>query len=338
METEKRPIVLSGIQPTGILNIGTYLGALKNWVELQETHDCIFLIVDLHSLTIEQHPASLRKRCLDFVAQYIACGIDPEKSTVAIQSHVPQHAELGWVLNTMTYMGELNRMTQFKDKSKKHEANINVGLFSYPSLMAADILLYQTDLVPVGADQKQHLELCRNLAQRFNNRYSPTFKVPEPFIPKQGARIMSLQEPENKMSKSDENENASVNLMDSPDVIRRKLKRAVTDSGKEIRYDESRPGLANLLTIYSVLSGHSMGEVEAHFEGKMYSALKEELGELMVESLKPVQQRYAEISGDKSYLEQTLARGAQNCQHRARKTLSKVYKKVGLVQPARPKQ
>ncbi len=337
METEKRPIVLSGIQPTGILNIGTYLGALKNWVELQETHDCIFLIVDLHSLTIEQHPASLRKRCLDFVAQYIACGIAPDKSTIAIQSHIPQHAELGWVLNTMTYMGELNRMTQFKDKSKKHEANINVGLFSYPSLMAADILLYQTDLVPVGADQKQHLELCRNLAQRFNNRYSPTFKVPEPFIPKQGARIMSLQEPENKMSKSDENENASVNLMDPPDVIRRKLKRAVTDSGKEIRYDESRPGLANLLTIYSVLSGTSVEAVEQHFEGKMYSALKEELGELMVESLKPVQDRYAEISSDKKYLEETLAKGAQNCQYRARKTLSKVYKKVGLVQPARPK-
>ena len=337
METEKRPIVLSGIQPTGILNIGTYLGALKNWVELQQTHDCIFLIVDLHSLTVDQVPASLRKRCLDFVAQYIACGIDPEQSTIAIQSHIPQHAELGWVLNTMTYMGELNRMTQFKDKSKQHEANINVGLFSYPSLMAADILLYQTDLVPVGADQKQHLELCRNIAQRFNNRFSPTFKVPEPFIPKQGARIMSLQEPENKMSKSDSNENASVNLMDSPDVIRRKLKRAVTDSGKDIRYDESRPGLANLLTIYSVLSGDSIAQVEAHFEGKMYSALKEELGELMVESLRPVQERYAQISGDKKYLEETLARGAQNCQHRARKTLSKVYKKVGLVPPARIK-
>lgn len=336
MEQEKRPIVLSGIQPTGILNIGTYLGAMKNWVELQAQYDCIFLIVDLHSLTVDQVPSELRKRCLDFVAQYIACGIDPATSTIAIQSHVPQHAELGWVLNTMTYMGELNRMTQFKDKSKQHEANINAGLFSYPVLMAADILLYQADLVPVGADQKQHLELCRNLAQRFNNRFSPTFKVPDPFIPKQGARIMSLQEPEKKMSKSDDNPNATVNLMDPPEVILKKVRRAVTDSGTEIRYDETRSGLANLLTIYSVLSGDSMAQVESHFEGKMYSALKQELGELLVESLRPVQERYTQIIGDKSYLEETLAQGAQNCQHRARKTLSKVYKKMGLVPPRRP--
>ncbi len=335
MEADKRPVVLSGIQPTGSLNIGTYLGALKNWVALQDEYDSIFLIVDLHALTVSQTPADLRRRCLDYVAQYVACGIDTEKSTIAIQSHIPQHAELGWVLNTMTYMGELNRMTQFKDKSKKHEANLNAGLFSYPVLMAADILLYQANLVPVGNDQKQHLELTRDLAQRFNQRYSDTFVVPEGFIPKVGARIMSLQEPTSKMSKSDENPNAMLGLLDAPDVIRKKLKRAVTDSGSEIRYDETRPGLANLLTIYSVLADQDMPTVEAHFEGKMYSVLKEELGELAVENLRPIRERYEEIMGDKTYLEGILAKGAESAQKRARKTLSKVYRKVGLV--ARPR-
>ena len=237
--SDKKPVLLSGIQPSGHLCIGNYLGALKNWEALQESHDSIFLVVDMHALTIKQNPAELRQRCLSYVAQYIACGIDPEKSTIVIQSHVPQHVELMWVLNTLTYMGELNRMTQFKDKSKKHAANINSGLFTYPVLMAADILIYQADLVPVGADQKQHLELARDLAGRFNTQYSDTFVVPEPYIPKAGARIMSLQDPEKKMSKSDENLNNLIAILDSPDVIKKKIKRAVTDSGTEVKVDKS---------------------------------------------------------------------------------------------------
>lgn len=337
MSEENKPVVLSGIQPSGSLGLGNYLGALKNWVSMQDDHDCIYLIVDLHALTVDQVPAELRKRCLSYVAQYIACGIDPAKSTIAIQSHVPQHAELAWVLNTFTYMGELNRMTQFKEKSSKHQANINAGLFTYPILMAADILLYQADAVPVGEDQRQHLELARDVAARFNNKYSPTFVVPEAFIPKVGARIMSLQDPDKKMSKSDENPNNFISLLDSPDVIRKKIMRAVTDSGTEIIYDPQRAGLANLLSIHSVLSGQSMQEIEAHYQGKMYSDLKRELGEMVVESLKPVQQRYTDIMNDKAYLESVLLDGAMGAQRRARKTLSKVYKKVGLVPPPRPK-
>jgi len=334
---EKKPVVLSGIQPSGSLGLGNYLGALKNWVSMQDEYDCIYLIVDLHALTIEQVPAELRKRCLSYVAQYIACGIDPKKSTIAIQSHVPQHAELAWVLNTFTYMGELNRMTQFKDKSAKHQANINTGLFTYPVLMAADILLYQADAVPVGEDQRQHLELTRDVASRFNNKFSPTFVVPEAFIPKVGARIMSLQAPDKKMSKSDENPNNYISLLDSPDVIRKKIMRAVTDSGTEIVYDPERAGLANLMTIHSVLSGQSMEEIQSHYQGKMYSDLKKDLGEMIVESLKPFQERYNEVMGDKAYLESVLLEGAQSAQYRARKTLSKVYKKVGLVPLPRPK-
>ena len=332
MSDTKKPIVLSGIQPSGNLNIGNYIGAMQNWVALQDEYECIFLIVDLHAITVSQVPADLRKRCLSFLALYIACGIDPEKSTIAIQSHVPQHAELAWVLNTFTYMGELNRMTQFKDKSKQHEANINVALFDYPVLMAADILLYQADLVPVGADQKQHLELTRDLADRFNNKYSPTFRVPDPFIPKIGARVMSLQEPEKKMSKSDENENNFVSILEPIDSMRRKFKRAVTDSGSEIRYDESRPGLANLLSIYAAFSGQAMPEIEAHFEGKMYSALKTELADLVISKMEPIQNRHKELMGDKGELERILKLGAEDAQRRARRTLSKVYKKIGLVQ------
>lgn len=332
MSDTKKPIVLSGIQPSGNLNIGNYIGAMQNWVALQDEYECIFLIVDLHAITVSQVPADLRKRCLSFLALYIACGIDPEKSTIAIQSHVPQHAELAWVLNTFTYMGELNRMTQFKDKSKQHEANINVALFDYPVLMAADILLYQADLVPVGADQKQHLELTRDLADRFNNKYSPTFRVPDPFIPKIGARVMSLQEPEKKMSKSDENENNFVSILEPIDSMRRKFKRAVTDSGSEIRYDESRPGLANLLSIYAAFSGQAMPEIEAHFEGKMYSALKNELADLVISKMEPIQARHKELMGDKGELERILKLGAEDAQRRARRTLSKVYKKIGLVQ------
>jgi tryptophanyl-tRNA synthetase len=269
------------------------------------------------------------------VAQYIACGIDPEKSTIVIQSHVSQHAELMWILSTLTYMGELNRMTQFKDKSKKHAANINAGLFTYPILMASDILLYQADLVPVGADQKQHLELARDLAIRFNSTYSDTFVVPEPCIPKSGARIMSLQEPEKKMSKSDENLNNLIAILDSADIVKKKIKRAVTDSGSEVRMDKARPGISNLVQLYSLIADISIKDVEAQFAGKMYSDFKADLGNVIAEFLEPIQKKYNEISKDKDYLESVLAKGAENAFYRGRKTLSKVYRKVGFIQPTR---
>ena len=329
-----KPIILSGIQPSGQLCIANYLGAIKNWVELQDQYECIFLVVDMHALTVQQVPSELRKRCLSFVAQYLACGLDPDKAIIAIQSHVPQHAELAWVLNTLTYIGELNRMTQFKEKSRNSE-NINIGLFDYPVLMAADILLYQSHSVPVGADQKQHLELTRDLAQRFNQRYSETFAIPEPYIPKIGARVMSLQDPTKKMSKSDENADNYVALLDPADVIRKKIKRAVTDSGREIRYDELRPGLANLMSMYSALSGQTIKDVEVAFEGKLYGQLKSELADLMVAALEPVRAKYEDIMSDKNYLGDLLARGAEQCRRKAQKTLAKVYRKVGFVPPAR---
>ena len=335
MADTHKPILLSGIQPSGHLCIGNYLGALKNWVNLQESHDSIFLVVDMHALTVRQNPAELRQRCLSYVAQYIACGIDPEKSTIVIQSHVPQHAELMWILSTLTYMGELNRMTQFKDKSKKHAANINAGLFTYPILMASDILLYQADLVPVGADQKQHLELARDLAIRFNSTYSDTFVVPEPCIPKTGARIMSLQEPEKKMSKSDDNLNNLIAILDSADIVKRKIKRAVTDSGSEVKMDKSRPGISNLVQLYSLITDLSVKEVESQYSGKMYSDFKTDLGNVIAEFLEPIQKKYNEISKDKAYLESVLEKGAENAFYRGRKTLSKVYRKVGFIQPAR---
>ena len=335
MADTHKPILLSGIQPSGHLCIGNYLGALKNWVNLQESHDSIFLVVDMHALTVRQNPAELRQRCLSYVAQYIACGIDPEKSTIVIQSHVPQHAELMWILSTLTYMGELHRMTQFKDKSKKHAANINAGLFTYPILMASDILLYQADLVPVGADQKQHLELARDLAIRFNSTYSDTFVVPEPCIPKAGARIMSLQEPEKKMSKSDDNLNNLIAILDSADIVKRKIKRAVTDSGSEVRMDKSRPGISNLVQLYSLITDLSVKEVESQYSGKMYSDFKTDLGNVIAEFLEPIQKKYNEISKDKDYLESVLSKGAENAFYRGRKTLSKVYRKVGFIQPAR---
>lgn len=324
--------ILSGIQPTGHLCIGNYVGALKNWVDLQKQYNSIFLVVDLHAITVRQVPKDLRKQCMSFLAQYIACGIDPKSSTMVMQSHVPQHAELAWVLNTLTAMGELNRMTQFKDKSKRHADNINVGLFTYPVLMAADILLYQADVVPVGADQKQHLELARDLAQRFNSRYSPTFIVPEPFIPKAGARVMSLQDPLKKMSKSDDNLNNLIALLDPPDVVRKKIKRAVTDSGSEIKYDvEAKPGLANLMSLYSAISGKDIPTIENDFAGKQYSVLKEELAELTIETLAPIQASYDKIIQDKGYLESILSEGAGSATYLARKTLSKVYRKIGFV-------
>ena len=327
----RRRVILSGIQPSGELCIGNHIGAMRNWVSLQQTHDCIFLVVDLHALTVPQPPAELRKRCLSFAAQYVAAGIDPALVSIAIQSHIPQHAELSWVLTTLTGMGELGRMTQFKDKSARQE-HVGTGLFTYPVLMAADILLYQTDLVPVGADQIQHLELTRNLAERFNHQFSPTFVVPEAYVPKVGARVMSLQDPTRKMSKSDDNPLSYVALLDPPALIRKKVKRAVTDSGTEISYDPvEKAGIANLLNIFSAYSGESIEALVAHFEGKQYGHLKGELAELLVEELAPLQARYAELMADKGALEGILADGAEACQHRAARTLTKVHKKVGLV-------
>tara|TARA_B100001250_G_scaffold196683_1_gene168955 strand:+ start:1321 stop:2319 length:999 start_codon:yes stop_codon:yes gene_type:complete len=328
---DKKPIILSGIQPSGNLCIANYMGAIKNWVSFQDDYDSIFLIVDLHSLSVKQKPAELRQRCLSFAAQYIACGIDPEKSTIAIQSHISQHVELAWVLSSLTYMGELNRMTQFKDKSKKNDQNINAALFTYPVLMASDILLYQADLVPVGQDQKQHLELTRDIATRFNNQYSDTFVLPEPYIPDFGARIMSLQNPENKMSKSDENLNNIISLLDEPSVIRKKIKRAVTDSGSDIIFDEKRVGLANLLTIYSIASGDSISKIENNYKGKMYSDFKNDLGDIVVNFLDPIQKEYKLLMNDKKYIQDILKCGAEKASFKAYKTLDKVYRKIGLL-------
>ena len=324
--------ILSGSAPSGNLCIGNYLGALKNWVALQDEYDCIYLIVDLHAITTQQKPFELRKQSLSFLAQYIACGIDPEKSIITIQSQVHQHAELSWVLGTMTYMGELNRMIQFKEKSKRYVENINAGLYTYPVLMASDILLYQADLVPVGADQKQHLELTRNLAQRFNSRYSDTFTIPEPFIPKVGSRIMSLQDPKKKMSKSDTDLNNIIALLDDSDIIRKKLKRAVTDSGKQILFDpEKRPGVANLMNLYSGLSGLDLSAIESHFEGKMCPERKTELSGVTIDTLTPIQNEYEKSMADRSYLNSILVNGREKAAKIAVKTCRKVYKKIGLL-------
>lgn len=330
-KTEVKPIILSGIQPSGELNIGHYLGALKSWVQLQHEYDCLFALVDMHAVTVRQNPADLRKRCYDLVALYVACGIDPEESTIFIQSHVPAHAELAWILNCYTYMGELNRMTQFKDKSQKHHTNINAGLFNYPVLMAADILLYQADLVPVGADQKQHLELTRDIAVRFNEAYGETFKVPEAYIPPTGARIMSLQDPTSKMSKSDPNPKSYISLLDPLDEARNKIKRAVTDSETTVVYDEDRPGIANLIRIHNGITGESFESIENRYAGKGYADFKSDLAEIVVEFLKPIQGRFKEIREDKRILEGILERGAEEALKRSRKTLSKVYRKIGFV-------
>ncbi|NLH59661.1 MAG: tryptophan--tRNA ligase [Clostridiales bacterium] len=320
------------MQPTGVLTLGNYLGALKNWSQLQDQYDSIYSIVDLHSLTVRRQPKDVRADSVSLLAQYIACGIDPEKNTLFIQSHVSAHAELCWILSCYTYMGELNRMTQFKEKAGSHQDNVNAGLFTYPVLMAADILLYQADLVPVGGDQKQHLEITRDIAIRFNSVYGPVFTVPEPYIPKVGARIMSLQEPESKMSKSDENQNAYITLLDSPDTIIRKFKRAVTDSEALVRYDiENKPGISNLISIYSCVTGKTYDQVEAEFEGKGYGDFKLAVGEAVAEALKPVQARYNELMSDKAQLEAILKKGADSAEYLAMKTLRKVYKKLGLV-------
>ena len=322
---------MSGIQPSGILTIGNYLGAIRNFKQLQDDYNCVFMLADLHTLTVKQDPALFRKNTYELIALYLACGLNPENSILFLQSHVPAHAELAWILNTITYPGELNRMTQFKDKSRSHADNVNMGLMDYPVLMAADVLLYNADLVPVGADQKQHLELTRDLAIRFNNRYSETFKIPEPYIAKVGAKVMSLQEPIKKMSKSDENVNAFISMNDDKDTIIRKFKRAVTDSGSEIRFAEDKPGISNLLTIYSLFSGKTIAESESEFEGKGYGDFKIKVGEAVADALMPIISEKNRILSDKSYLNKVLSDGAEKASRMAYRTLNKVYKKVGLV-------
>lgn len=327
----EKKIVFSGVQPSGALTIGNYLGAIKNWVELQKDYDCNYCIVDLHAITVPQVPKVLRENTLDVLALYLACGIDPEKSTIFIQSHVPAHSELTWVLNTISYMGQLGRMTQYKEKSKRSEENLNAALFTYPVLMAADILLYEADLVPVGEDQKQHLELARDLAERFNNKYSDTFKVPDPFISKEGARIMSLQNPDAKMSKSDNDENGYILILDDEAAIRRKIKRAVTDSLGKIAYNDEQSGLKNLLTIYSVFSNEEIPDIVKKYQGEGYGKFKADLAEVVIEGLRPIQNRYNEIRNDKDYLEQVYREGAEKAEKKAKKILRKVYKKVGFI-------
>ncbi len=325
-------VMYSAVQPSGNLTIGNYVGAISNWVRLQSEYDCYFAIANMHSITVRQEPAELRRRTLEVAALYLACGIDPEKCTLYVQSQVPQHAELAWVLNTVTYVGEMQRMTQFKDKSQKHADNINMGLMDYPVLMAADILLYQTDLVPVGLDQKQHVEIARDVAIRFNNRYGETFRVPEALLGKTGAKIMSLQEPDKKMSKSDENANASIYLADDKDTIIRKFKRAVTDSESEVRFAAEKKGVSNLISIYSIFTKKSVEEVEREFAGKGYGDFKLAVGEAVADALAPVQAEQKRLLADKAYLNGVLASGAERAFKTARRTLGKVYRKVGFYQ------
>lgn len=327
----EKKVVFSGVQPSGALTIGNYIGAIKNFATLQDEYDCFYCIVDLHAITVPQVPKDLRKRSLDVLALYMACGIDPDKSTLFMQSHVPAHAELSWVLNTITYMGQLNRMTQYKEKARRSEENLNAGLFTYPVLMAADILLYQADFVPVGDDQKQHIELARDIAERFNNRYSETFKVPEGLYNEFGARIMSLQNPESKMSKSDDDENAFILLLDDKDTIRRKVKRAVTDSEGIVAYRDEQPGLKNLLNIYSLFSNENVEAIVNRYEGIGYGKFKDDLAEVIIEGLAPIQDKYNYLMSNKGYLEETYQKGADKAEYHAMKTLRKVYKKVGFI-------
>ncbi len=325
-----KKVLFSGMQATGSLTLGNYLGALRNWVKLSDEYECFYSVVDLHSITVRQDPATLRKRARSLLILYIAAGLDPEKNCIYYQSHVSAHAELAWILDCYTYVGELNRMTQFKDKSAKHQDNINAGLFTYPVLMAADILLYQADVVPVGQDQSQHLELARTIAERFNNLYGDVFTIPEIYLGKQGAKIMSLQDPTKKMSKSDENPNASVYLQDDPDTIMRKFKRAVTDSGSEIRYREEQPGIRNLIDIYSACTGKTPQEVEKEFDGRGYGEFKMAVGEAVVDILKPLQEEAARLEKDKTYVDKIIKDNAEKAGYYANKTLRKVKKKVGF--------
>ncbi len=327
---DEKKILFSGMQATGNLTLGNYLGALKNWVSLNEDYECYYCVVDEHSITVRQNPAELRQRARALLTIYIAAGLDPEKNCIYYQSHVSGHAELAWILNCYTYMGELQRMTQFKDKSAKHADNINAGLFTYPVLMAADILLFQADVVPVGIDQMQHLELTRDIAQRFNGIYGDVFKIPEAYLGKVGAKIMSLQDPTKKMSKSDENLNASIYLMDDPDTIIRKFKRAVTDSDNEIRYAAEKPGISNLIDIYRATTGKSVEEVEKEFAGKGYGDFKLAVGESVVDVLKPLQDRVAELSKDKAYIDSIIKNNGERANYVATKTLRKVQKKIGF--------
>ncbi len=328
--TEKKPIIFSGIQPSGTLTLGNYIGALRNFSLLQNDYDCIYCIVDLHAITVRQTPADLRRRCMELAAIYIASGLDPKKNLIYCQSHVSGHAELGWILDCFTYMGELQRMTQFKAKSAAHADNINAGLFTYPVLMAADILLYQTNLVPVGVDQKQHLELCRDIAQRFNAIYGDVFTIPEGYIPKVGSKIMSLQEPTKKMSKSDPEE-TYIALLDDPDTIRRKIKRAVTDSDGEIRYDpENKPGVSNLLSIMSALGAGEIDAIAQEMAGQGYGALKTRTADCVIAALEPLQREYKRLIADKAYLQGVLDENAKTANYLATKTLRKVQKKIGL--------
>ncbi|WP_428313144.1 tryptophan--tRNA ligase [Hydrocarboniphaga sp.] len=332
MTDTARPIVLSGIQPSGRLTLGNYLGAIKNWLPLSERYDCYYMLVDLHAITVRQDPAQLRERSYEFLALYIACGLDPQRNVLFAQSHVPAHARLGWILNCYTQMGELNRMTQFKDKSAKHVDNINAGLYSYPVLMAADILLYQASQVPVGDDQKQHLELTRDVAQRFNNLYGKVFTVPEPMIPPVGARIMSLKEPTKKMSKSDEAETNAIYLLDPPDTIVRKLKKAEMDSGNEIRFDiAGKPGVSNLMSILSATSGESFDAIAERYNGQGYGKFKQAVADAVVECLAPVQAKYRELRADEEGLRKVLRSGADRASAKADATLKKVHDVLGFI-------
>ena len=331
MENEKKKVALSLIQPSGTITLGNYLGALRNWVTMQEEFNCIFALADLHTITVRQEPAKMRKNILEAYASILACGIDIEKSLFFIQSHVHTHAELAWLLNCYTQFGELSRMTQFKDKSAKHADNINAGLFTYPSLMAADILLYRADCVPVGADQMQHLELTRDIANRFNGLYGNVFKVPEAYIPKAGARVMSLQDPTRKMSKSDENVNGCVHLLDTPEVIMKKFKRAVTDSEACVRYAEGKDGINNLMDIYGAVTGLSHEQIEKDFEGKGYGDFKTAVGEAVVEALRPIKVEYEKLIADKAYLEECYRKSDEIALKISSRTLEKAKKKIGLI-------
>jgi len=331
-ENNEKKIIFSGMQPTGVITIGNYFGALKNWIKLNETYNCLFCVVDMHSLTVRQDPAKLRQGARNLLALYIAAGLDPVKNIIYYQSHVPQHAELAWILNCYTYMGELNRMTQFKEKSSKHAENINAGLFTYPVLMAADILLFQTDLVPVGNDQRQHLEITRDIAERFNNIYGNVFKVPEAYFGKIGAKIMSLQEPTKKMSKSDENVNGYISLLDEPNVIKNKIKRAVTDSEREIIYSDEKPGVKNLIDIYCASTNQTVEEAMPNFENKGYGELKQIVADALIAEIEPIQKRFNEIKKDKAFLDEIIKKNSETASYLANKTLRKVKKKIGLPQ------
>ena len=332
MAEEKRKRILSGIQPTGTPTLGNYIGAVRNWALLQSDYECLYMVADLHSLTVRQVPAELRRRTRELAALLLAVGIDPKNHVLFVQSHVPAHAQLSWVLSCFCPFGDLTRMHQFKEKSAKHPEDINGGLLTYPILMAADILLYQTDLVPIGIDQKQHLELARNIAQRFNGVYSPTFTMPDGYIPQVGAKVMSLQEPEKKMSKSDANENAVVRMLDTPDAILRKFKRAVTDSDGCVRAGADKPGVTNLMSIYGVLTGKSFADIEREFDGRGYGEFKQAVAQTVVDALRPIQQEYARLLADRGYLDGVLAEGAVRAGAIARRTLAKVYKKIGFLQ------